>query len=325
MNWFVDLLDDLISEGGEFNPSKIEELREARARLASEGAILLRNRATDRLIAQIEDTDTIDQLAAAFATIPPEFGFDGATLVVLKEGETCLSRRVISTLPDAWWDDYHALNLNEDDPLINGILAREHELFIDEIMPKDPNCDEPMRYLKCAEAHLIGCNGVIFKVGYSSGLVAAMVLNTVRQPDYVRRQFRKYRDDLHVLTQAVCDALVYFSRLGTHEQASLTADEIHFLRLVAKSADPSSALAKSARYGSAQTIQNQVMRKLGVTSIFQAILIATRQGYLDHAIVHPEEIIRTRPQVTGWDLVSDAKLTQPQSTSSAVVPRTKIG
>lgn len=312
MNWFVDLLDDLLSEGCEFKPEKMEELREARARLADEGLAVTRKSVTDRLALDIDEADTIDRLAAIFATIPREYGFDHATLVVLKEGRTVLSRRVISTLPDGWWTDYHAKNLSEEDPLLNGILEREHELYLDELVPKH---DAPMRYLKCAEAHHIGCNGVIFKVGYPSGLVAAIALNTVKQPDYVRRQFRKYRDDLHILAASVCDALVYLSRLGTDQEEALTADEIRFLRLVAKSEDPASALAMHTRYGSALNIQNQVVRKLGVSSIFQAVVVAVNKGYLDGGMLHPEEIIRTRPTIKGWELLEGIGQ-QPDATGS---------
>lgn len=301
MNWFVELLDDLISEGSEFKPEKIEELREARARLALEGVSVTRSRVTDRLAVAIDEADTIDRLAAIFETIPREYGFDHATLMVLKEGRTCLTRRVISTLPDAWWTDYHGKNLSEEDPIVSGIMEREHELYLDELVPKG---GAPMRYLKCAESHNIGCNGVIFKVAYPSGLVAAIVFNTVRQPDYVRRQFRKYRDDLHTLTESVCDALVYLSRLGRNDEEALTTDEIRFLRLVAKSEDPVSALAMHTRYGSASNIQNQVMRKLGVSSIFQAVFVAVHKGYLDGGMLHPEDIIRTRPKINGWDLVT---------------------
>lgn len=302
MNWFVDLLDDLIADGGEVSAEKIKELREARIRLAAAGSALPRCRATNDLVTALDEVETLDQLAAVFANVPREYGFDGATLMVLKEGQRCLSRRVISTLPDAWWDDYHAQNLSEGDPLIDGILAQEHELYLDELIP---SYDAPLRYLRCAEAHHIGCNGVIFKIGYPSGLLAAMVLNTVRQPDYARRQFRKYRDDLYVVSQAVCDGLVHFSRIGVENAAQLTPEEIHFLRLVSKSEDPSQALTMTCRYGSAKTIQNQIIRKLGVQSIFQAVFLAAHEGLLDNALLHPEEIVRTNPQITGWDLLND--------------------
>jgi hypothetical protein len=319
MNWFVELLDDLISEGSEFKPEKIEELREARARLAHEGISVRRKQVTDRLVVDIDEADTIDRLAAIFATIPREYGFDHATLMVLKEGRTCLSRRVISTLPDDWWTDYHAKNLSEEDPIVSGILECEHELYLDELIPKN---DAPMRYLKCAEAHNIGCNGVISKVAYPSGLVVALVLNTVKQPDYVRRQFRKYRDDLHTLTETVCDALVYLSRLGSNDEEALTSDEIRFLRLVAKSEDPASALAMHTRYGSASNIQNQVMRKLGVSSIFQAVFVAVHKGYLDGGMLYPEDIIGTRPKINGWDLLtpSDTGAVENQCTSDGDEP-----
>jgi hypothetical protein len=82
----------------------------------------------------------------------------------------------------------------------------------------------------------------------------------------------------------------------------LAAEEIHFLRLVALSEDPARALSMQCRYGSALNVQTQIVRKLGVKSIFQAVLIAARRGLLDAAIFHPDEVVPTRPRISGWDL-----------------------
>lgn len=303
MNWFAELLDDVIASGEGLESDKIAELRRARDRLAQGGSLLTRHGATERLQSEIDEATTIDQVAAAFDKIPQEFGFDDATLVILSEGRTCLSRRVISSLPADWWRDYHQERLCEIDPLIKAMVSREHELYLDEMMLPH---NTPNRYMAAAEAHGIGCNGVIFKVAYPTGLVAAVVLNTVRTPDYVRRQYRTFRDDLRLLAQATCEALVQFSQVGAKEILPLTSEEIGFLRLVALSEDPVKALSIDCRYGSKQVLQAQIIRKLAVRSIFQAILVAARYGLLDAAIFHPDEVVPTRPIITGWDLIGGA-------------------
>ncbi len=303
MNWFAELLDDVIASGEGLDSNKIAELRRARDRLAQGGSLLTRHSATERIQSEIDEASTIDQVAAIFDKIPAEFGFDDATLVILSEGRTCLSRRVISTLPSAWWRDYHGERLCEVDPLIKAMVSREHELYLDEMMLPH---NVPNRYLEAAETHGIGCNGVIFKVAYPTGLVAAVVLNTVKTPDYVRRQFRAFRDDLRLLAQATCDALIEFSQVGAKEILPLTSEEIGFLRLVALSEDPVKALSIDCRYVSKQAIQSQIIRKLAVKSIFQAILVAARYGLIDAAIFHPDEVVPTRPIITGWDMVSTA-------------------
>ena len=300
MNWFAELLDDVIASGEVLESEKLAELRRARDRLAEGGSLLTRHTATEQLQSEIDDACSIDQVAATFDKIPGEFGFDDATLVILSEGRTCLSRRVISSLPAAWWNDYHDLRLAEIDPLIKAMVSREHELYTDELMMPQ---NLPSRYMAAAESHGIGCNGVIFKIAYPTGLVAAVVLNTVKTPDYVRRQFRTYRDDLRLLAQSTCDALIEFSQVGAKEILPLTSEEIGFLRLVALSEDPMKALSVDCRYGSKQVIQNQIIRKLAVKSIFQAILVAARYGLIDAALFHPDEVVPTRPAITGWDLI----------------------
>ncbi|PZX11693.1 autoinducer binding domain-containing protein [Palleronia aestuarii] len=301
MNWFADLLDDVIASGGELDPEKVAELRRARERIAEGGSLMTRHDGTERLLYRIDEAMAIDQVASVFGEIPELFGFSDASLVVLNEGRTCLARRVISTLPAAWWQDYHQMRLCEDDPLMKTIVSREHELFLDELVPPPP---APRRYMEAAEAHGIGCNGVIFKIAYPSGLVAAVVLNTTRTPDYARRQYRAYRDDLRLVAQATCDALVHFSQVGAKEVDPLTAEEIGFLRLVALSEDPVKALAVDCRQTS-QLIQSRIIQKLGVRSIFQAILVAARYGLLDAAMFHPDEVIPTRPLITGWDMIGE--------------------
>ena len=300
MNWFAELLDDLIAQNDRIGPDTAAELRRARDRLAKEVGFPPRNAATETLTRQLEDAETLDQVAGIFGAMPREFGFDEATLIILNEGGKYLSRRVLSSLPDEWWKDYDGQRLFEGDPLIEGILGREHELYLDELIPTHA---APMRYLKAAQARGIGTNGVIYKIAYPTGLVAAVILNTVRTPDYARSQFRKYRDDLHALAYTTCDALVYFSQIGV-SASQLSPEEVRFLRLVAVSEDPARALSMDCRYGSAKTVQMQIVRKLGVKSIFQAVLIAARRGLLDSAIFDRSEIVPTRPQIAGWDFVS---------------------
>lgn len=300
MNWFAEVLDDLIAQNERLGPDALAELRRARDRISKEVGFPPRNPATETILRQIEDAETLDQVAGVFGSVPREFGFEEATLIVLNEGGRYLSRRVLSTLPEDWWETYHGLRLFDGDPLVEGIISREHELYLDELIPKH---DAPMRYLKAAQARGIGTNGVIFKIAYPTGLVAGVVLNTLRTPDYARSQYRKYRDDLHAIAYATCDAMVYFSSVGASTMAPLTGEEIHFLRLIALSEDPARALSMDCRYGSARNIQMQIVRKLGVKSIFQAVLIATRRGLLDAAIFHPSEVVFTRPHIAGWDML----------------------
>jgi hypothetical protein len=301
MNWFAEILDDLIAQNDRIGSDTAAELRRVRDRLSKDGGILPRHEATEVLQSRLMDAETLDQVGAIFSQIPSAFGFDEATLIILNEGGRYLSRRVLSTLPDEWWSDYHALRLFDHDPLIEGILAREHELFLDELVPASPTA--PMPYTKAALARGIGVNGVIFKIAYPTGVVAAVILNTIRTGDYARKQYRKYRDDLQALAFATCDALFYFSQVGASLMADLESEEIHFLRLVATSEDPARALSMDCRYGSAQILQAQIVRKLGVKSIFQAVLIAARRGLLDAAIFHPNDVLSTRPMISGWDMV----------------------
>ena len=313
MNWFANLLDDVIASGGELDPEKVAELQRARNRIAEGGSLMMRHDGTERLLYRISEATTIDQVASVFGQVPEEFGFSDASLVVLNEGRACLARRVISTLPEAWWHDYHQMRLCEDDPLMKTIVSREHEVFLDELVPPPP---APRRYTEVAESHGIGCNGVIFKIAYPTGLIAAVVLNTVRTPDYARRQYRTYRDDLRLVAQTTCDALVHFSQVGAKEVDPLTAEEIGFLRLVALSEDPVKALAVDCRQTS-QLIQSRIVQKLGVRSIFQAILVAARYGLMDAAMFHPDEVIPTRPLITGWDMVDGWDGPDPRARLSA--------
>lgn len=301
MNWFAEVLDDLIAQNERIETDTIAELRRVRDRISQDGGLPSRHPATETLVSRISDAETLDQAAAVFGGIPCEFGFDDITLIILNEGGRYLSRRVLSSLPDKWWADYYSLRLFDRDPLIEGIVAREHELFLDELVPTAENA--PMPYTRAAHALGIGTNGVIFKIAYPSGLVAAVILNTVRTPQIVRTQYRKYREDLQALAFATCDALIHFSRIGASTMAELTCEEIHFLRLVALSEDPGRALKMDVRYGSAANVQMQIIRKLGVKSIFQAVLIAARRGLLDAAIFHPDEVIGTRPRTAGWDVL----------------------
>lgn len=313
MNWFADLLDDVIASGGNLDPDKISELQRARNRVAEGGSLRTRHDATEKLLWHLDDAETMNQLAHVFGRIPEQFGFVDASLVILREGQTCISRRVISTLPDEWWRDYHDLRLCEYDPVMKAISSREHELFLDELIPAP---SAPRRYLDAAEALGIGCNGVIFKVDFPSGLVAAMVLNTDKTADYVRRQYREYRDDLRLVAQAACEALVNFSQIGAKKVEPLTSEEIAFLRVVALSEDPVKAVADDCRRKT-RLIQSQITEKLGVRSIFQAILVASRYGLLDAAMFHPDEVVQTRAPITGWNFIEGYGVAGPVDRLSA--------
>lgn len=165
--------------------------------------------------------------------------------------------------------------------------------------------DAPRPYSKAALARGIGIDGVIYKIAYPSGLIAAVILNTSNGPEYARRRYAKYREDLQALAFATCDALVYFSRIGSSVAAHLEGEEIHFLRLVAIQRGPheraEDGMSLRIRADAPEPDHPQARREVDLP------------GGADRGAAGPagrgdlpsrRDRRGTRPHIAGWDMLS---------------------
>ncbi|MEM9582622.1 MAG: hypothetical protein AAGA08_05865 [Pseudomonadota bacterium] len=254
------------------------------------------------LLDQIEGAETLDQVAASFVHFPREFGFDSASIVVLSEGKRrFLSRRVLTTLPGRYHDIYYERGFLKNNPIIERIRAGAEVCFYPRF---GEHLTEDGEKTSFVESDITGLSGVACKLEFPSGLSAVVFLSTERKPPHNLHSFTTHRDDIMFLAYQFMDAFVYFVGVGGNSEIELTCDEVRFLRLAAISDDPEAARRHDYMYGSSETLQTSIARKLGIKSMFQAISIAVKRGLIDLDTLDRTEVSHSGTKLAGWDQVS---------------------
>ncbi len=314
MDWFAKALSDLLEDSNQVSDQTRRDVIRVCRELTERIDYLPRHKSFDALTHCIEDAETLDQIAGIFAGMPREFGLEHATLAVVAEGrDRILKHRVLSSLPKVWWQTYKEEALYKHDPIIEVLGTQGGMIFLDDLALRDP---APNRYLKAAQKHDIGEHGVAFRIDFPSGFVGVCVLGCHGPATKVRQIWDWYADDLRHLTEQFCQSLIFFGSVESLEHYELSADEVRFLRIIVQSEDPTAALRMNFRFGSPKTIQSSILRKMGVKSIFQAVIIALRRGDLDGRGFDTDEIVSHRTSLTGWDIVQNVETDVQMDTSS---------
>ncbi len=254
------------------------------------------------LLEEVEAAETLEQVAAAFVQYPREFGYDSASIVILSEGkQRFLSRRVLTTLPGRYHDVYYERGFLKNNPIIGHLRRGADVCFYPRFGEHLASNNEATSFV---DSDIAGLSGVALKVEFPSGLCAAVFLSTERKPPHNLKSFTTHRADILFMACQFIDAFVYFVGVGGTGEIELTCDEVRFLRLAAISDDPEVARRHGYTYGSSETLQVSIARKLGIKSMFQAISIAVKRGLIDLDTLDRSEVSHSGTKLTGWDSVS---------------------
>lgn len=252
-----------------------------------------KNPISEKLIEQVEMTETLDQLAALFEGFPRLFGFDTASLIVVKEGNLrLLKQRIFTSMPEV-----KRLKLTSSNT--SGLSK-----FLEQINDGDDFFSFEGISSSSKVSRDIGINsnsGVALCIEYPSGLSIKAILNIAKSKNAAKKLFLDQQYDLRGLFSIFCDTFVYFSSVGLQPVPILNELEARFLRCVAVKEDPADALNLNYAYGSSKNVQTSIVRKFGVNSIHQAVAIAIKHNLLDNLNYRVDEIVHAQSKLNGFD------------------------
>ncbi len=112
------------------------------------------------------------------------------------------------------------------------------------------------------------------------------------------------RYDLKVISQLAIECFCYLSHAGESEENGLSQKELKFLHTLATADNPKRAFDQVAAFEGNVQIQASICQKLNVTTVFQAIALASSKRWFDSLSYYSEEVITPVPKLAGCDLIS---------------------
>lgn len=242
----------------------------------------------------IDRAETLDQLAGAFVDYPRVFGFDYGAIIVLNEGQNLLLHQLcITSLPQR----YRAALLCRDFLTENKVMAKIKDGAPLVLFPAVQGQGVVSENLAGERGQIAGQNGMAFPLNLESGLEAAVILTTSKSRVWIAEALGKFTTEIRGFGTEFLDAFVHLSRVAACQHAQLTEDEKRFLRLIATRDSPQVAFETPFAFGSAQTIQTSIARKLGVKTVYQALALAIRRQMLDLSTLCEDEIVHSQTKL----------------------------
>ena len=281
-----------------------DESRDVQAKLLAEkeatySQYVPRMESIEVLLQDLDQTETLNQLAGVFQRYPREFGFDTSSIIVLNEGRRrFMTQRVLTSLPEQHVVAMLQPGFVTKHPIISTLMQDNDVCFY----PAESAIKDLKIKTVARDGTLPIASGVAFRIDYSSGFAVAVFLNSSKPNPWNVHQFNLLKDDIRTVAMQFADALIYFSAVGTLAEVEFTADELRFLRIVATNNDPDAARDFQYGYGSAYNIQTSIIRKLGISSIFQAVAIAVKRGLIDLETIDNAEITMASAKPRGWSI-----------------------
>ena len=159
-----------------------------------------------------------------------------------------------------------------------------------------------------AEKFRAGRSGFCFSSTRPSGARLGVTFSTNDTDARSAELFRLNGHDLTVIAQLAIECFCYLSSGDGLSEEPLSMEELRFLHTLATSPNPEKALTISSNYGGNKSLQDSIRKKLNVSTVFQAISIASSMRWFDMLPFSSEDAVRPFPGLTGWELAEDEEV-----------------
>lgn len=237
-----------------------------------------------------ESSDLMD-LAHLIGASAKAFGLDYATVFLIHPGRAVsFSKRICTSLPQEWIDRYIRKNYQYVDPTFLHAYACE-EAFLFSSLPR--NCPMVADFWVDAVKYGIGQEGYCLVYNFGGGMKVGLNMMGDRAHADVAQSFEENFWDLHAFGRAVCHSFISHAATFEAKNPRLSDDELRLLKQLINISDCRTLkeIQEERRY---DQLRQAICRKLGVATIYQAILVASRQGWLHELPVEASEVATLR-------------------------------
>lgn len=240
----------------------------------------------------IDDSSSGDEYVAALVGAADICQFDFASVFVIRHGNAInFRKRVCTTMPDSWLENYDARRYKFTDPVTLKALGGATRLLFSDIKLTSPMAES---FWKDAEKYGIGRNGILFTYDLGMGIKIGMSLVSGDTEEVVADRYEKYGNDLEVFGAIAARSFADSFGLFHVDQTDLTVDDLRFLKALMNSASPVDA-ASLMEDNKMRAVQDSICKRLGVSTVYQALSIVAREGWFDDLPFDGEEVLKPSP------------------------------
>lgn len=262
-----------------------------------------RNEKLEGLSIEISECESLAHLSKLMWEFATTCGFQNYAIFALQHGDgQVFETRVSTSFSEEWLDRYDSKGYQFIDPVVVHAESTDGWFEFSELSSSSPVVAD---FWLDAEAHRVGRNGfcVVFSRKNRARIGVSFVTSNSAKSvsDIVRRS----GSDLVNFARIACDSFCFLSSMGSFSDEVLTAEELRFLYILATSGDPNAALTVYPKFGSNRTLQASIRSKLSVSSIYQALAIASANRWFDQLPFSAKEVIKPYPTLAWMEDEAD--------------------
>lgn len=216
-------------------------------------------------------------------------GFQHFSIFVVNQGSANAFRtRMCASYDESWLKRYVNKSYRFLDPIATRASKSDGSFEFAET-----NCQSPIirAFWKDAEAHGVGSNGFCHVSTHRYGARVAVSFSTTSTSEETYENIRLNGYDLKILADEAIDRFCELSSGESPDENVLTDQEIWVLYKLATCSYPLMGLSKMLSCEINGLLQASICRKLKVTTLFQAIAVASNKHWFDLLPFYSDEVV----------------------------------
>ncbi|MFK7977373.1 MAG: autoinducer binding domain-containing protein [Halioglobus sp.] len=297
-HWVRSVLEEAVSQERNLTQVTWASLKRIIELLETNEVYQFLSKDMDRLADDLSVCDDLTNLSEIMWNVAVSSGFQNFAIFALSHGSgTTFKSRVCTSYNKHWIRNYEEKRYQYVDPIMHMASSMTEGFFF----YSDLDHDTPAirDFWNDARNHKIGRNGICHVIALRDGVRIGVSFSTSSNAAKVRKDADLTGSDLAFIAQLAAECFCFTSRGPAISNDVLSTDELRFLHLLATLEDPEEALKVTACYGSNKALQAAIRSKLNVTSVFQALALASRRGWFDQLPYISVEVETPFPPLRG--------------------------
>lgn len=258
---------------------------------------LFRTEELSEIADELSDCTDLQDLSSLMWSATTSLRFQNFAVFIVSPGTGLVfNPKICTSFNKEWVERYIGRGYQYVDPVMQRASEGDGWFKFSELRTQAPAVEA---FWKDAENNRIGRNGVCFAMTRTDGTRVAISLSTKNSEQSVDEIVKLYGKDLTFLARLACDAFCYASSTAPVSEDMLTTSELRFLYTLSTASNPEDALKISSCFGSNETLQSSIRRKLRVSTVFQAIAIAASKGWFKSLPYENDEVLRAFGELGG--------------------------
>ncbi len=304
-HWVRTVLEDATAGTSGLPDQAFRDLDRIAAVVERQQVYVFRRPELEEIAEALSGCEQISHLARQMWQAATATGFQHATVFLIEQGNApAFHTRVCTSYPRRWLERYAVRSYQFVDPIFARAQASDAPFRFHEAMSDAP---QVQAFWADATEHGIGSDGLCMSFTLSRGTRVGVSFASGNGRAAVDRAVHLDGSDLQFLGRLAAETFTYLAALPETPQADqmLSVSELRFLQMLVTSNDPEAALRMTPGFGSNAGLQAGIREKLGVSTILQAVAVASANNWFDRLPYDVGEVSSAFSGLAGWGLVME--------------------